>query len=108
MVIVETSVFTKIIGTLLNDEEYRALQNTLVEMPSSGNLIQGSGGLRKIRWRGSGRGKRGGTRVIYYWAANHDQIFMLYAYAKNEFEDLTKDQLSILKQAVLSEFKDEI
>ena len=77
MVIVETSVFTKVISTLLNDEEYRVLQNTLVEMPNSGKIIQGSGGLRRIRWRGSGRGKRGGVRVIYYWATGHDQIFML-------------------------------
>jgi mRNA-degrading endonuclease RelE of RelBE toxin-antitoxin system len=66
MVIFETSVFTKKINTLLNDEEYRTLQNTLVEMPNSGKIIQGSGGIRKIRWGGSGRGKRGGIRIIYY------------------------------------------
>jgi hypothetical protein len=107
MVIFETSIFTKKIIALLNDEEYRILQNILVERPDSGDIIQGSGGIRKIRWGASGRGKRGGARVIYYWATEHDQIFMLYAYAKNERDDLTKDQLSILRAIVVAEFKDE-
>ena len=105
MVIIETSLFTKKIATLLSDEEYRILQNDLLEMPGSGNIIQGSGGIRKIRCGISGRGKRGGIRVIYYWATNHDQIFMLYAYAKNESDDLTKDQLSVLREIVALEFK---
>ena len=107
MVIIETTVFTKKITSLLNDEEYRVLQNVLVEMPGSGDIIQGSGGIRKIRWSASGRGKRGGARIIYYWATNHDQIFMLYAYQKNERDDLSNDQLLLLKQAVELEFKNE-
>jgi hypothetical protein len=107
MVIFETSIFTKKIATLLNDEEYRALQNILVEMPGSWDIIQGSGGIRKMRWGASGRGKRGGARVIYYWATQHDQIFMLYAYAKNERDDLTKEQLSVIRDVVASEFKNE-
>jgi hypothetical protein len=107
MVIFETSIFTKKIIALLNDEEYRSLQNILVERPDSGDIIQGSGGIRKIRWGASGRGKRGGARVIYYWANPHDQLFMLYAYAKNERDDLTKDQLSVLRAVVVEEFKDE-
>jgi hypothetical protein len=106
MVIFETSIFTKKIIALLNDEEYRTFQNILVERPDSGDIIQGSGGIRKIRWAASGRGKRGGARVIYYWATQHDQIFMLYAYAKNERDDLTKDQLSVLRTVVFAEFKD--
>jgi hypothetical protein len=107
MVVFETSIFTKKIIALLNDEEYRSLQNILVEKPDSGDIIQGSGGIRKIRWGASGRGKRGGARVIYYWATQHDQIFMLYAYTKNERDDLTKDQLSVLRTVVFAEFKDE-
>jgi hypothetical protein len=107
MVIIETSIFTKKIKTLLDDDEYRVLQNHLVEIPSSGDIIQGSGGIRKIRWAIKGRGKRGGMRIIYYWATSRDQIFMLYAYAKNEHNDLTKDQLSVLRKTVELEFKDE-
>lgn len=91
----------------MNDEEYRSLQNILAEKPDSGDIIQGGGGIRKVRWGASGRGKRGGARVIYYWATQHDQIFMLYAYAKNERDDLTKDQLSVLRTVVFAEFKDE-
>jgi hypothetical protein len=64
MVIIETSFFTKKIATLLDDEDYRALQNALVEKPNLGDIIQDSGGIRKIRWGASGRGKSGGGRII--------------------------------------------
>jgi hypothetical protein len=103
--LISCSFLTKKITALLNDEEYRALQNVLVEMPGSGDIIQGSGGIRKIRWGASGRGKSGGARVIYYWATQQDQIFMLYAYAKNERDNLTKYQLSVLREVVVAEFK---
>ena len=91
----------------MNEEEYRELQNLLVKTPNAGDIIRGSGGIRKIRWKLQGRGKRGGARVIYYWETNEDQIFMLYAYAKNECENLTKNQLSMLKKVVDLEFKHE-
>ena len=104
MVVFETSIFTKLIQPLMPDDEYRLLQNRLIECPDAGDLIKGSGGLRKIRWKLEGRGKRGGIRVIYYWATNDDQIFMLYGYPKNEQANLTKEQLSVLKKLVESEF----
>jgi hypothetical protein len=107
MVIFETSIFSKKITALLNDEEYRALQNALIEKPHLGDIIQGSGGIRKIRCGATGRGKRGGGRVIYYWATAQNQIFMLYAYAKNEQSDLTKEQLAVLRDVVIAEFKRE-
>ena len=107
MVIIETSIFTKQINSLLKDDEYRDLQNFIVEVPTSGDIIKGSGGIRKLRWKGSGHGKRGGTRIIYFWATSEEQIFMLYAYTKKEMSDLSKDQLSILKKVVHAEFKNE-
>jgi mRNA-degrading endonuclease RelE of RelBE toxin-antitoxin system len=64
---VETTVFTRALRALVPDDDYRALQMALMLRPEQGALIRGSGGLRKIRWGGSGRGKRGGIRVIYYW-----------------------------------------
>ena len=100
MIIVETTVFTKLIGQLMDDDHYRELQELLIENPEIGDLIKGSGGLRKIRWKLSGRGKRGGVRVIYYWAVSVDQIRMLYVYSKSDQENLTKDQLKVLRQIV--------
>ncbi|MFZ5949286.1 MAG: type II toxin-antitoxin system RelE/ParE family toxin [Candidatus Rifleibacteriota bacterium] len=64
-----------------------------------------SGGLRKLRWSASGRGKRGGSRVIYYWDKDQEIIYMLYAYAKSRQEDLTRDQLKVLSKLVEEEFK---
>ena len=105
MVILETVVFTKIVQSLMLDDEYRLLQNHLIEFPEAGDIIKGSGGLRKVRWKLEGRGKRGGARVIYYWATTDYQIFMLYAYPKNDQEELTKEQLTVLKKLVESEFR---
>ena len=67
-------------------------------------VIPGSGGLRKIRWASSGRGKRGGVRIIYYWAVELEQLLMLFVFAKNERDDLTPDQLKILKTIVEDEY----
>ena len=62
--------------------------------------MQGSGGIRKIRWEGSGRGKPGGTRIIYYWYVSKKRIIMLLAYQKNVMENLTRSQMEILQQMV--------
>jgi mRNA-degrading endonuclease RelE of RelBE toxin-antitoxin system len=105
MVIKETSVFTKQMSKLLDAESYRFLQLRLVADPKAGDLMRGTGGLRKIRWQGSGRGKRGGVRVIYYWAANHDVVLMLLMYGKNERDDLTAEQSKVLVALVKEEFK---
>ena len=105
MVIRETTAFTKQVKQLLDAESYRLLQLRLVADPEAGALVPGTGGLRKIRWQGSGRGKRGGIRAIYYWAGQVDVILMLLAYPKNEQEDLTPEQKKILAALVREEFK---
>jgi mRNA-degrading endonuclease RelE of RelBE toxin-antitoxin system len=104
MVIVETSIFTRQVVELLSDDEYRKLQVLLANRPNTGPVIKGSGGLRKIRWATKGRGKRGGVRVIYYWAVAQGQLLMLLMYAKNERDDLSPDQLKILKKIVEDEY----
>lgn len=104
MVIIETKIFTRQVDALLSDEDYSALQTTLVLNPAAGALIIGSGGLRKIRWRASGRGKRGGSRIIYYWAMRQDQLLMLLIYPKNVQDDLSPDQLRMLRAIVESEY----
>ena len=100
MVIVETSVFTRRVKTLISDDEYMALQKALVKRPDMGAIIQGSGGLRKVRWKLEGRGKSGGMRSIYYWVKDEEQIYMLYIYPKSEQEELTPEQKKLLKAVV--------
>jgi hypothetical protein len=96
---IESPVFSQQIDDLLTPEDQRQLQLSLLQHPDQGDLIKGSGGLRKLRWAGSGRGKRGGIRVIYYlW--HEDTAFMLTAYPKNQQTDLTPSQLKILKQLI--------
>jgi mRNA-degrading endonuclease RelE of RelBE toxin-antitoxin system len=101
---IETSIFTRQISELLSDDELSALQWTLIAQPDLGDLIRGSGGLRKTRWAGSGRGKRGGLRVIYYWHVAGRIILLLLAYPKSAQDDLTSDQLKILKSIIQNEF----
>jgi len=101
---VETPVFTKQITELLDDSDYRQLQVTLAIHPNSGDAIRSGGGLRKIRWSAQGRGKRGGIRVIYY-RIEADQIYMLFAYPKKKQEDLTTEQLKVLRTLIANELK---
>lgn len=100
MVFIETSTFTKSVLQLLDDERYSALQLHLAKHPDAGDIIRGSGGIRKVRWAGSGRGKRGGLRVIYYWWVAKDRISMLLVYPKNERDDLSVEQVKLLRRAL--------
>ena len=106
MVIVETSVFSRRIQELMSDDAYMELHEALVTRPNLGELIPGSGGLRKMRWGLKGRGKRGGVRLIYYWAVASEQIRMLYVYPKRRQEDLTLAQLDALR-GVIERWDDE-
>lgn len=99
VLIVETSVFTRRIAECMSDDEYREMQRFLICNPSAGVVIPGSGGLRKLRWSGSERGKRGGTRIIYYWWVP-ETLFMLFSYEKSSTQDLTSDQVRQLKAVV--------
>ena len=99
MILIETSIFTKEIQRLISEDNYRMLQAALMLRPDAGSLIRGSGGLRKIRWNVPGTGKRGALRVIYYWNPP-DTIFMLFPYRKTEQENLTPDQLKVLRRMV--------
>ncbi len=97
MVIIETRIFTRRIKELMSDDEYRALQETLVNRPDMGDVVQGTGGLRKVRWKQEGHGKSGGIRVIYYWMTENAQLYMLYVYPKSKQENLTAEQKKALQ-----------
>ena len=102
---VETPIFTKVITALLDDDSYRGLQAALMRRPEQGPTIGGTHGARKVRWARAGAGKRGGIRVIYYWAVREAAFYMLYAYAKNEQGDLTPNQARVLAALIREEFK---
>ena len=102
---VETPVFTRAVLNLLSDDEYRSLQLALMLRPDAGDLIPGSGGLRKLRWSMPGKGKRGGARLIYYWQRGGDVIYMLFIYAKSRQDDLTPEQLRTLSKLVKENLK---
>lgn len=97
---IETKLFTKLVTEYLSDDEYSMLQQALIANPEAGDLIQGSGGVRKLRWGVKGRGKRGGIRVIYYAKARKGQIWMLALYAKNVVEHISPQVLREIKEEI--------
>jgi len=100
----ETPIFTRVVTELLEDDEYRGLQLALLIQPRAGRVIRGSGGLRKLRWSKSDQGKRGGIRIIYFWEPSSETFYLLYAFPKNEQEDMTAVQLKTLGRLVREEF----
>lgn len=99
MIFYETAIFTAQITKLVSDESYSEFQQILIADPESGDLIRGSHGLRKIRWRLTGTGKSGGIRVIYYLVSG-EEIFLLFAYPKSKQENITDEQARILRSLV--------
>jgi len=108
MIFVETTSFSSLISEYLSDEEYSALQYELVLNPGLGNIIPGTGGLRKMRYRyaGKGKGKRSGLRLIYYWYTKKDRIYLFSVYYKGEVTDLSTKDKKQLKQ-LLEAWKNE-
>jgi hypothetical protein len=102
---IETPMFTRIATALWTDDEYHALQLALLARPELGAVIRGCGGLRKLRWARPGAGKRGGARVIYYWHEPSETYYMLYAYLKGQQEDLSAQQIRLLRRLVREEFE---
>lgn len=103
MLFIETSLFTKLLHGYLTDDEYRGLQSYLLQKPDAGDLIKGSGGVRKIRWAPSGKGKSGGIRAIYYWKKSEHEIWMLTLYSKSERATISGHQLKQVAEAIENE-----
>ena len=96
-IFVESTIFEKYRESYLTDDEFSLFQAELMSDPKKGEVIQGTGGLRKIRVAGKDKGKRGGSRVIYYFLDDLQRFYLLTIYSKNEMSDLTADQKKQLK-----------
>lgn len=97
MIFIETPVFTADVQALLSDEEYRCFQLFLACVPEVGDVIQGTGGLRKVRWASGGKGKRSGVRVIYYYLTAQQQLRLILIYRKGLKDDLSEDEKKVLR-----------
>lgn len=97
---IETRLFTRLVSEYLSDDEYRELQKALIADPEAGNVVPGSGGVRKLRWRAAGRGKRGGYRVIYFAKVVQGVIWMLTMYPKNVAENIPAHVLRQIRKEV--------
>ncbi len=98
--IAETEQFRKKIRQLLTEDEKDDLISYLAENPSAGDLIQGTNGVRKVRWARQGMGKSGGTRVIYYYHSEIMPLYLLTIFGKNEKSNLSMDEKQILSKSV--------
>ena len=96
----ETKKFTELITGLLNDDDYKDLQEFLIVNPKAGDVIQRTGGLRKIRWSTKIKGKSGGIRTLYYYAEINSIIFMIYAYPKSKKDNITSQQAKAFKSVI--------
>ena len=106
-IFVELPAFERHRAAYLDDSGFQALQNLLMKHPEAGDLIPGTGGLRKLRFADPrrGKGKRGGLRVIYYWWNSGFQFWLFTLYDKDEIADLTPKQRGALKAMIKSELE---
>jgi len=104
---VELPAFAKYRPEYLDDEGFRDLQNSLMANPEAGDVIEGTGGLRKIRQPDPrrGKGKRGGLRVIYYWWDGKRQFWLFTLYDKDEMDDLSAKEKKALKDMLKRELE---
>lgn len=104
---VELPAFSRYRADYLNDEDFRSLQNELMENPEKGDVIEGTGGLRKLRRPDPKRrkGKRGGLRVIYFWWGAGRQFWLFTLYGKDEMEDLSAKEKGMLRDMLKRELE---
>ena len=102
---VELPPFERVRANYLDDTAYLALQNELMSNPQAGDVIEGTGGLRKLRQPDPrrGKGKRGGLRVIYYWWLGGGQFWLFTVYDKDQVDDLATEQRKALKRLLDTE-----
>jgi hypothetical protein len=97
---IESALFSKYVGDYLSDDEYAALQGFLCEHPDAGDVVRGSGGVRKLRWARTGAGKSGGVRVCYYVRTRAGRMLLLTIYAKSAQDSIPGHLLKAIKEAL--------
>ena len=100
LTVAQTPVFERCAAKIWSEDELDLFVNWIALNPLAGDVIPGSGGLRKVRWSASGRGKRGGARVIYYNLLQNGTIWLLTAYTKAKLDNLPPNILKELKNAI--------
>jgi hypothetical protein len=102
---VELPAFGRHREAYLDDERLRQLQETLLVDPTAGDVIEGTGGLRKLRFGDSrrGKGKRGGLRIVYFWWPDGEEIWLFTVFDKDEASDLTATERALLRGFLRSE-----
>jgi hypothetical protein len=101
--VIETPIFRKYAVEIWTDTEREAFIAWLAANPEAGDVIPGTGGLRKVRWKRAGMGKRGGARVIYFNQLDRGVIWLLIVYAKAKFDNLPTTFLNQLKEELVDE-----
>ncbi len=106
-VFVELPAFARYREEYLGEAEFRRLQETLLANPSAGDVVEGTGGLRKLRFGDlrRGKGKRGGLRVIYYWWEAGCQFWLFTLFDKDEASDLSPEQRKSLRARIKAELE---
>ena len=104
-IIIQIKLFSRTINTFLKKrsllhEDFEEFKIELAKNPQLGDLIVGTAGCRKVRLKSSGKGKSGGFRICYYDMTEKNKIYLLFVYAKNDTENLTSEEKSILKELV--------
>jgi hypothetical protein len=98
--IAELAPFRKVAGEIWTEEEVHDLRQFLALNPEAGDVIQQTSGVRKLRWRVPGRGKRGGARVIYYFRDLNMPLYLIAVYKKSEKDTLTQAEKKGLRKLV--------
>lgn len=106
-VFVELPPFERQRNNYLDDDEFKSLQSFLLRNPEAGAVIEGTGGLRKLRHADPQRnkGKRGGLRIIYYWWNERSQFWLFACYNKDEMDDLSAPEKKLLKAMLKAELE---